>query len=219
MEGIKPMIEYVFPHNIDDRVLKRADFCLKDDGLIALPTDSSWSICCSIKSKTGIEKLRKLKGGMKDYTISVICENIRQIEEIATLSTPHFKLIRKLTPGPYVFILPARKHIEKTINMKRAEIGIRIPDHPLPCRLILQHESPLFAVTASRTMASREWRDDSFAEENLFNQGWELEEIPGIDRIIDTGEVLPKLLSTVLDLTGDEIEVVREGIGPVGILD
>jgi len=207
------MLEYVYPQNIDDRVLKRADHILRNHGLVAIPTDSSWSITCSINSDEAIEKLKGLKGGIKDYTLSVLCASISQIDQIVNLSTANFKIIKKHLPGPYVFILPAKKHIEKLINMKRVEIGVRIPDHPIPQALLQVHDLPLFAVTASKMMTNKEWWDDHFALENLFDQGWQLEDIKEIDMIIDTGEDQVKQLTTVVDLTEDNPVILREGIG------
>lgn len=209
------MIEYVYETSIDDRVLARADRVLSSDGLIAYPTDSSWAIGGSVNSREAIDKLRRLKGGLKNYTISIICSSISQMSDLSNIDTSHFKLIKKLTPGPYVFILSARNHIEKRINMKRAEIGLRLPDSPIPRAIVDAHGSPIYSVTACKEMDNKEWWDFKFAEEHLFESGWELEDIPGVEMVIDTGEAQPKQLSTVLRMTGDEVEVIREGIGPL----
>ncbi len=209
------MIEYVYESNIDDRVLDRADRILKSDGLVAFPTDSSWAIAGSVNSKDAIEKLKKLKGGLKNYTLSMICRDISQMSDVANITTPQFKLIKRLTPGAYVFILPARNHIEKVVNMKRMEIGLRIPDSPIPLALVEKHGSPLFSITACREMNNKEWWDYKFAEEHLFENGWELEDIRDVDMIIDTGEAQEKYLTTVIRLTGEEEEIIREGHGPL----
>jgi tRNA threonylcarbamoyl adenosine modification protein (Sua5/YciO/YrdC/YwlC family) len=209
------MIEYVYESNIDDRVLSRADRILKEDGLIAFPTDSSWAIGGSVNSNEAVAKLRRLKGGLKNYTISIICSEISQMSELSNISNPNFKLIRQLTPGPYVFILSARNHIEKLINMKRVEIGLRLPDSPIPIAIVNTHGSPIYSITACKEMNNKDWWDFEFAEEHLFENGWEIEDIEGVEMVIDTGEAQPKQLSTVLRMTNDEIEVIREGIGPL----
>lgn len=209
------MIEYVYENNIDDRVLQRADRILKADGLIAYPTDSSWAIGGSVNSREAIEKLRRLKGGLKNYTISLICSDISQMAELSNIATPDFKLIKRLTPGPYVFILSARNHIEKMINMKRAEIGLRVPDSPIPRALVETHGSPIYSVTACKEMDNKEWWDFDFAEEHLFENGWEIEDIEGVEMVLDTGEVQPKQLSTVIRMTEGDVEIIREGIGPL----
>ena len=209
------MIEYVIESNIDDRVLLRAKDALDGGGLIAYPTDTSWGIGCSSHSKKGIEKLRKLKGDFQNYTLTLICSNISQISEVAELNNNNFKIIKKYTPGPFVFILPALYNIEKKINMKRVEVGVRIPTNRIPIRIIETIECPIFSITASKIMTSREWWDTKYAEENLFECGWELEYIDELDMIIDSGEPLPKVLSTVIDMTGEELEIKRYGTGKI----
>lgn len=208
------MIEYVYENNVDDRILKKACNTLSRGGLVAFPTESSWSIGCSINSRDGLKRLRELKGSKKITSISVLCSNIKQIQDMATLSNSHFKLIKQHTPGPYVFILPAKSKIEKVIGMKRAEVGVRIPGNSIPFKLIECFESPLFVITAAREMTEGESWDYEFTQDNLYNFGWEVEDIPGLDMVLDTGEELPTNLSTVVRLTGDEPEVIRMGIGP-----
>lgn len=207
------MIEYVFQNNIDDRIIHKAKNCLTAGGIIAYPTDTSWGLGCSSHSKSGIEKLTKIKGDIKNYTFSLICSNISQVSEVAELSNPNFRFIKKYIPVPYVFILPALDTIEKKINMKRIEIGVRIPENPVPIKLIEALNCPLFSMTASRIMTDISWWDAKFAEENLFEFGYEVEDIQNIDFVIDTGERLPKVLTTVINLTGEVPEIIRQGIG------
>ena len=132
---------------------------------------------------------------------------------MATLTNSNFKLIKRLTPGPYVFIIPAKSKIEKVINMKRAEVGVRIPGNNIPFELIKVHGSPLFVITAAREMTEGDSWDYTFSIENLYKFGWEVEDIPYVDLVLDTGEELPTNLSTVLKLSNDEIEIIREGAG------
>ena len=205
------MIEYVYEHNIDDRVIKRACNILDRGGLIGFPTESSWSVGCSVNSKEGLGKLITLKGEKKIKSISVLCSSISQIQEMTILSNRNFKLIKKHTPGPFVFILEAKSKIEKVIGMKRAEVGVRIPGNAIPFEIIESHGEPLFVITAAREMTEGPDWDYTFSIENLYTHGWEVEDIPGLDLVIDTGEELPTNLSTVVRLTGDEPEIIREG--------
>jgi tRNA threonylcarbamoyl adenosine modification protein (Sua5/YciO/YrdC/YwlC family) len=207
------MIEYVVENNLDVRIIQKAVNILNNDGLVAYPTDTSWGIGCSSLSKEGIQKLLKLKGDMKNITITLICNDISQITEIAELNNPNYRFIKRYIPGPYVFILPALRTIEKKINMKRNEIGIRIPDNAIPLAIAGKLGTSLFSVTASRKMTDTGWWDIKFAEENLFEYGYELEEIREIDLIVDTGEALPKILTTVIDLSSGDFQIVRRGIG------
>lgn len=209
------MISYVNFDNIDDRIISKAVNTLEQGGLVAFPNDTNWSIACSIKSKTAIQKLKRLKGAEKNYTFTIIGSSISELSEIAIISNSNFKILKRYTPGPFVFILPALKKVEKIINLKRPEVGVRIPQNPIPANIIKALGCPIFAITASRVMTDLDWWDKSFALANLFEFGWELEEIKELDMIIDTdtGEPQEKHLSTVVNLTGEEPEIIRQGEG------
>jgi tRNA A37 threonylcarbamoyladenosine synthetase subunit TsaC/SUA5/YrdC len=125
-----------------------------------------------------------------------------------------YKIIHRLTPGPYVFILESLRKLEKLTGMKRREVGIRIPDDPVSIALIETLGEPMFSTTAAHAMEDQGWWDSEFAEENLFEMGWELETIRGIDMILDGGDALSKTLTTVLDLRGNDVAVIRHGLGP-----
>ncbi len=209
------MIEYFSQYNIDDRITNRAISILREGGLIAYPTDTSWGIGCSIKSEAGIEKLRKIKGGFKNHIPTLICADISQVSEVAVLNNSNFKFIKHYVPGPYVFVLPTIYKIEKKIGMKRQEVGIRIPDSLLLVTVIRHLGNPIFSITASREMGSTGWWDSTYAEDNLFEYGADIEDIRSIDLVLDHGEPVPKVLSTVFDLTTDDARVIREGIGEI----
>lgn len=210
------MIEYVQPHNPDDRIIKKAVSILQDGGLVAYPTDSSWAIGCSSESNKGLDALARLKDSKKSK-FTLLCSTISQISEVAVVNNETFKIIKKYTPGPVVFILEPRKNIEKKIGIKRAEVGVRIPDSQIPIRMVEELGSPLFTVTASKAMLDMEdmtdeyiW-DNAYTEETLFECGWELEEIASVQLIIDSGEALEKSLSTVIRIEDGNAEIIRQG--------
>jgi len=207
------MIEYIIPNNIDDRILKSAAAALKAGGLIAHPTDTSWHISCASSSTAGLKKLKTLKDGARGYLFTLMALEISQVSQIADISTPQYKLMHRLTPGPYVFVLGALRTLEKMMGMKRKEVGIRIPGDPVSRAILQTLDEPMFSTTAAHTMDDPGWWDTGFADENLFEMGWELEGIRGIDMILDGGDALSKTLTTVLDLTGERVEIIREGLG------
>ena len=207
------MIEYIVPTNIDDRVLNRAAAKLLDGELIAHPTDTSWHISCASSSGKGLEQLKKLKDGARGYLFTLMSSDISRISHIADISTPQYKLMHSLTPGPYVFILNASKILGKMMGMKRREVGIRIPGDPVSRALLQTLDEPMFSTTAAHTMDDPGWWDSGFADENLFEMGWELEGIREISMILDGGEALSKTLTTVLDLTEERVKIIREGLG------
>jgi tRNA threonylcarbamoyl adenosine modification protein (Sua5/YciO/YrdC/YwlC family) len=211
------MIEYIVPGNIDDRVLARAARLLEGGGLAALPTDTSWSIVCSIRSREGVKKLKSISGVRDERHFTLFCSSISQFGEFCSLDNTRFRLIKRLTPGPYVFILKTLLGTEKALGLRRKEIGVRLPDNPIPLSLIETLKCPLYGVTAKREMAAGEngSSDDEsfFREETLFEGGWELEDITGLDIILDSGEDRGRFFSTILDMSEDEVAMVRQGAG------
>jgi tRNA threonylcarbamoyl adenosine modification protein (Sua5/YciO/YrdC/YwlC family) len=222
------MIEYIVPSNIDDRVLTRAAKMLKDGALLALPTDTSWSIVCSIKSPAAIKKLRNLSGERDERHFTLLCSNISQFADVCSVDNTRFRLINRLSPGAYVFILKTLHGTDKFLDIRRRELGVRIPDNPVPIRLIETLSHPLYSITAKKSMTalhgnsdeSDYWEDEEtgtelppIPEDELFESGWELEEIEGVDLILDSGEERERIFSTILDLCSDEIKVLRYGAG------
>ena len=218
------MIEYVVSSNIDDRILTRAARVLEGGGLIALPTDTSWSIACSLKSPTGIKKLRKLSGEREERHFTLLCSNISNFGELCSLDNSRFRLIKRLSPGPYVFILKTLLGTEKALDIRRRETGVRIPDHPVPLALIETLQHPLYSITAKRSMqeqldiaipADEDGTElPPIPEEDLFEGGWELDGIDGVDMVLDDGEERARFFSTILDISGEDINMLRQGAGP-----
>jgi tRNA threonylcarbamoyl adenosine modification protein (Sua5/YciO/YrdC/YwlC family) len=208
------LIEYIVPGNIDDRILAKTAKLLKEGGTTAIPTDTSWSIVCSMNSRDGLKRLRSLSREKDERRFTLICSDISQFGEFCSLDNTRFRLIKRLTPGPYVFILKTLLGTEKALGLKRQEIGVRLPDYSVPLALIKTLCCPLYGVTAKREMLLTEEADqDSMEEETLFDGGWELEDIPGLDLVLDPGEDRKRIFSTVLDLSSGEIQVLRPGAG------
>jgi tRNA threonylcarbamoyl adenosine modification protein (Sua5/YciO/YrdC/YwlC family) len=218
------MIEYIVPSNINDRVMEKAARMLEDGALIALPTDTSWSIVCSLRSPDGIKKLRHLSGERDERHFTLLCSSISQFGEACNLDNTRFRLINRLSPGPYVFILQTLPGTKKTLDIRRPEVGVRIPDYPIPIRLIQTIGHPLYSITAKKSMAGIDEEEITGEEEaitelppipedNLFESGWELEDIKGVDMILDSGEERERIFSTILDMCGNEIKLLRQGAG------
>jgi tRNA threonylcarbamoyl adenosine modification protein (Sua5/YciO/YrdC/YwlC family) len=229
------MIEYVVSENIDDRILTKSARCLVGGGLLAFPSDTSWSLGCSFRSKEGIKKLRRLSGEREERHFTLLCSDISQFGDFCSLDNTRFRLIKRLSPGPYVFILNTLSGTGRALGLRRKELGVRIPNHPIPLAVIGTLGCPLYSITAKREMiapggifgggensirngpkdAENEDRElPPVPEEDLFEGGWELEEIDGLDMILDPGEEQQRIFSTILDLTGDEAVSLRRGAGP-----
>ena len=206
-------------------MLSKTARILEEGGLAALPTDTSWSLVCSLKSKAGIKKLKSLSGERDERHFTLLCSDISQFGDLCSIDNTRFCLIKRLSPGPYVFILKTLAGTEKTLDIRRREVGVRIPDHPVPKALIQLLAHPLYSITAKQSMksdAEADYRNHEehdtelppIPQEDLFEGGWELDEIEGVDIILDSGEDRERIFSTILDLSGDEIKLLRRGLGP-----
>lgn len=215
------MIVAVVAENPDARVIKRAASSLAGGGLVVVPTDTSWSAVCSITSKDGVARLKKLLAsgqsrelGGKDRPPTVMVGSLAQASELCELASSAFRIMKRLTPGPYVFVLPSSNRAAKDFDLRRAELGVRIPNHRVPLDLMLELGHPLLSVTVKRSMLDTELGEPEYPEDHLFNAGWELEDLPGVDLILDPGEENERRLATVLDIRSGEVEVLRLGAGP-----
>lgn len=206
------MVATIRPDNLDTRVLAQAADRLAAGRLVCFPTDSSWSVACDSQSKDGVARLKKLKGGAA-FTPTVLTDDLAQWNEFVDLGNAAFRMVKRHVPGPFVFIFPARPSLRNPFGLKRVEVGLRLPDHPVPRALVKTLGRPLFAITASRQLTEPGWWDEAFAQEYLFESAWELEEIEGVDLVLDPGEDQPKSLTTVVDLTSDAPVLVRQGLG------
>ena len=217
------MIEYIVPGNIDDRILAKTAALLLEGGTAAIPTDTSWSVVCAMSSREGIKRLKAISKEKDERLFTLLCSDISQFGEFCSLDNTRFRLIKRLTPGPYVFILRTLLGTEKALGLRRQEIGVRLPDFPVPLALIKALGCPLYGITAKRNMGTdphyEEDSDDNdplaafYREETLFDGGWELEDIHGLDLILDPGEDRNRIFSTVLDISSGEVQVLRLGAG------
>ncbi len=208
------MIAEIRPDSLDSRIIARAAELLAQGKLVAFPTDSSWSVACDSESRDGIARLRKLKG-TPTFTPTVFTDNLSQWDSFADVGNTAFRWVKRHVPGPFVFIFEARSSLKNPFGLKRQEVGLRLPDHPVPRSLVAALGHPLYAVTASRQLSEPGWWDDAFAQEYLFESAWELEALDGVALVLDPQEEQPKLLTTVVDLTGREPVLVRQGLGEV----
>lgn len=210
------MLADIRPDNLDSRVLAKAAAILARGGLIAFPTDSSWSVACDSQSREGIVALKKLKGS-GTFTPAVLTSELTQWNDFVDLDNAAFRVVKRHVPGPFVFIFEARPSLKNPFGMKRLEFGIRLPDHPVPHAVIEALGRPVFAITACRQLSEPGWWDDAFAQEYLFESAWEVEELPGVELILDPGEDQPKVLTTVVNFTSGSPVLVRQGLGTLNL--
>lgn len=196
----------IFPSNLDERKIRQVVECLKNGGIIIYPTDTVYAMGCDINNVKAVEKLCKLKGiKPQQNNFSIVCHDLSHISTYAKVSNNAFRLLKRALPGPFTFILPATADLPKILQTKRKTIGIRIPDHEIPLKIIEILGNPIITTSVKDDV------DDIIEYPNeievIYQQNSEKVEI-----IIDGGwcGIDP---STVVLAVDDDFEVIREGIG------
>ena len=175
-------------------------------GLIAYPTDSSYAFGCHIGDKRAIDRIHRIRRTDKKHNFTLVCSDLSEISAYARVDNWAYRLIKSLTPGPYTFVLPATREVPKRLqNLKRRTIGLRVPDHPLVHAMLESLGEPIMSSTLSLPGDKMPLTDPVDIEERIGHQ---------IDAIIDAGATGFEPTS-VLDMTGGTVEVLRVGRGDV----
>ncbi len=199
------MLLPIHPLNPEPRHIRRVVETLRSGGVIVYPTDTVYGIGCSIEDKEAIERVYQIKRARKDKPFSFVCSDLKHISEYAHVSNRAFRTMKHLVPGPYTFILPAArmKQLPKILVSKRRTVGIRVPDHRITQAIVKELGHPILSTSVTEMESGEVLNDPAVIQERIGNQ---------VELIIDGG-VLVSEPSTVLDLTGDETEVLRKGAG------
>ena len=194
----------IHPENPQARHIRAAVDVLEAGGLIVYPTDSVYGLGCDLFNKNAIEKIYQRKGHDKRKLLSFICPDLKEISEYAYVPDFAYKIMRRLLPGPYTFILNATKRVPRILLEKRKTVGIRVPDNAACQALLAELGRPI--ISTSARLADQPFLGDPDEIAETF------EHIADI--FLDSG---PGGLeqSTVIDFTGDEPEIVRQGKGKV----
>lgn len=198
----------LYPENPDPRKIQKIVNILHDGGVIIYPTDTVYGMGCNIHNLRAVERIAQIKGiKVKKHNFSFICYDLSNISEYTrALSTPVFKMMKKALPGPYTFILEANNSVPKILNSNKKTVGIRVPDHAIPRLLVKELGSPILTTSIHDEDDVIEYSTDP---ELIYEKFRDL-----VDVVIDGGYG-NNVASTILDCTGEEIEVVRQGLGSV----
>jgi tRNA threonylcarbamoyl adenosine modification protein (Sua5/YciO/YrdC/YwlC family) len=189
------------------RHIETAVDILRKGGIIAYPTDSMYAIGCSILDKKAINALYRLKAEDKHKPMSFLCDSIRMASLFVIISNHAYRIMKRVTPGPYTFILEAQNIVPKIMLTKRHTVGIRIPENAICLSLASGLGSPLIS-TSLHLRYGENLQDPHVIHDRLK---------ASIDLVIDGGDLFP-VESTVIDLTGPMPELVREGAGEVSMI-
>jgi tRNA threonylcarbamoyl adenosine modification protein (Sua5/YciO/YrdC/YwlC family) len=196
------MILHINPINPQLRLIRMAAQALRESELIAFPTDTVYGLGCSVNEKKAIERLYQVKRVDRGHPMALLCADLKSVSQYAQVSTPAYKIMRRLLPGPYTFVLPATHMVPKLMLMKQHTVGIRVPDNKVIQDLVTELGLPILNTSAE------------LPENELFINAEDIEEAIGkqLAYVIDGG-ILPDERSTVVDLTRDEPVLIRQGKG------
>lgn len=188
------------------RHIARAVNDLRAGGLAIYPTDTTYGLGCDLYAKRSIERIYHLKGMDRNQRLSFICNDLSDISRYAVVENRNYRILRHHVPGAYTFILPATREVPKIIQTKTRTVGIRIPSSPACHLLVRQLGHPLITTTVARC--------DEDGERHYTNDPDEIVRLFGrsVDAFLDAGPVFGEP-SSVIDLTGEEPQIIREGSG------
>lgn len=194
----------IHPDDPQPRLISQAAQIVKDGGVIALPTDSSYALACRLDDKDAVTRLRRVRGLDERQHLSLLVRDLSELATFAMVDNRQFRLIKSVTPGPYVFILLATKEVPRRLSHpSRKTIGLRVPDHAITLALLEALGEPLIATTLILPGEDEPLNDPEEIRARLEKQ---------LDLVIDGG-ACPREPSTVVDLTGEMPALVRAGRG------
>lgn len=199
----------VHPDNPQTRLIREAVKILKGGGVIVYPTDSCYALGCMLGNKQGMERIRAIRGIDDRHHFTLICRDLSEIAHYARVDNRQYRLLKGATPGSYTFILEASKEVPKRLlHAKRSTIGLRVPEHPVVAALLAELGEPILSMTLALPGDDYPLNEPDEIRERLEKR---------VDLILESGYcgIEP---TTVIDLTGEDFELIRQGKGDAGRL-
>ena len=200
------MARYYDIHPVDPqpRVISQVVDLLRNNGLVAYPTDSCYALGVQLGNRDGLERIKKLRRLDDKHHFTLVCHDFAQLGQLVHLNNAAFRTVKAVTPGPYTFILPATSEVPKRLmHPKKRTVGVRIPDHPVPRALLEELGEPLLSSTLLMPDTDEPMTD-----------GWQIKEELDhwLDAVLDAGECGSEP-TTVVDLSEGAPVVARVGAG------
>jgi tRNA threonylcarbamoyl adenosine modification protein (Sua5/YciO/YrdC/YwlC family) len=194
----------VHPRDPQPRSIDQVVALLREDDLIAYPTDSCYALGCQLGSRTGPDRIRRIRHLDSRHDFTLVCADFAQLGQFVVVDNAAFRAIRAATPGPYTFILKATAEVPRRLaHPRKKTVGVRIPDNPVAQAIVRALGEPIVSSTLLLP-----------GEESPLVDGWQIKEELDhqVDAVVDAGECGTDV-STVVDLTQGYPEVLRVGAG------
>ena len=198
----------LYEENPDPRKITQIVNVLRSGGLIIYPSDTIYGLGCDIFNQKAVDKVRRIKNiNDKKMDLAFVCFDLSHLSVYAkNVSTPVFKLMKRILPGPYTFILNASSKVPKILKVKKKKVGIRIPNNRIPREIVQELGNPIVTTSLHDDDKILEYATDpELIYEQYKNQ---------VDLIIDGGYG-DNQASTIIDYSGEELEIIREGKGEI----
>jgi len=194
----------IHPDNPQQRLIGKAADIVRRGGVIVYPTDSVYALGCHIGDKQALERIRNIRCVDKNHNFTLLCRDLSELASYARVTNSVFRVLKANTPGPFTFILPASSEVPKRLmHPKRKTVGIRVPDSAIAQALLNELGEPMMTVTLIMP-------DDDYPLTDPYDIRQTLE--THVDAIIDGGYCGLEP-TTVVDMTGDQPEMRRQGMG------
>lgn len=205
----------IHPDNPQPRSIEQIKKALKDGAVMLYPTDTVYAIGCDLSVKSAVERVRQIKKLSNDKPLTFLCPSLSNVSTYAWVNDSAYRIMKRLIPGTYTFILPATKLVPQLVmNPKRKTTGIRVPDHAVCSALLNALGNPIIS-TSAHVIDDDEYAPMPAVESNghfsrmeLFDR---LEKL--VDAIVDNGQEPAYEASTMIDLTTQEPTMLRQGLG------
>ncbi|BAU06892.1 threonylcarbamoyl-AMP synthase [Fischerella thermalis CCMEE 5330] len=205
----------VHPDNPQPRRIEEIKTALSDGAVMLYPTDTVYAIGCDLNAKSAVERVRKIKQLANDKPLTFLCSSLSNVATYANVSDTAYRIMKHLIPGPYTFLLPATKLVPRLVqNPKRKTTGIRVPNHKVCLELLSALGNPIISTSAHLPPDETNNGILGVEEEQILSRVELFDRLEGlVDLIVDTGEEPNYEVSTILDLTGEEPMMIRQGLG------
>lgn len=195
----------IHPHNPQQRLIRRAVEMINKGGVVAFPTDSSYALGCHLGDKRALDRIRAIRRLDDKHNFTLICSDLTELSNFAKVGNDAFRLIKRLTPGAFTFVLKATKEVPKRLmHPKRKSVGLRIPDHPVAQALLRELGEPLFSTTLILPGDEESMMDPYEIRDRVEHE---------VDLIIDAGDIAYAPTTIISFVDSGEAEIVRQGMG------